>query len=262
MNFEPAAVSARMELALRIAREAGEITVQHFRRGVRVEWKSDASPVTVADRESESHLRAEIARAFPDDAILGEEYGEQPGRSGYRWILDPIDGTKSFIHGVPLYGTLIGIVGGDESLGGVIHIPALRETAWGSRGEPAWHQVGSEPPQPARVSSTAKLADALVLTSEIEGYGKSQRWDVLQRLGEAARITRTWGDAYGYLMVAVGRGDVMIDPRMHIWDAAAVQPVLEAAGGAFTDWNGQPRVDGGNGLGGNRALLNEVLKLV
>ncbi len=254
-------LKARLDLALTAAHAAGEITLRYFQRdNFEVEWKQDASPVTVADKESEKYLRAQIAANFPEDGILGEEFGEQPGTSGYRWILDPIDGTKSFIHGVPLYGTLIGIERGDRCPIGVIHMPALNQRVYAMQGGGAWFQDGNSPAVPARVSQTAELSKALFLTSEVEGFNKVGRFEAFTALQAAAGLTRTWGDCYGYLLVATGRAGAMVDPRMSVWDAASMQPILEEAGGTFTDWEGKPTIHSGNGVATNGLLLEQVLK--
>ena len=151
-----------MKLALQAGREAGRITLEHFRRGdLQVDRKGDDSPVTIADRRAEEHLRRRIAEAFPEDGILGEELPERPGASGFRWILDPIDGTKSFIHGVPLYSTLIGIEHDGRSVAGVILIPALDECVYAVEGGGAWYALQDQPPRPARVSACPSLAEGL-----------------------------------------------------------------------------------------------------
>jgi histidinol-phosphatase len=258
--MSPDALTSRLELALSAAREAGEITLRYFRRdNFQVERKADDSPVTVADREAEQHLRQRLAAAFPEDGILGEELGEQAGSSGYRWILDPIDGTKSFIHGVPLYGTLIGVEHDRRSVVGVINVPVLDERVYAAAGQGAWYQAGDAPPRRAKVSAVATLAEGLFLTSEVEGFRIVNRFDVFERLQAAAWLTRTWGDCYGYLLVATGRAEAMVDPRMHVWDAAALQPILEEAGGTFTDWQGQETIYTGNAVATNGHVAEEVL---
>jgi fructose-1,6-bisphosphatase/inositol monophosphatase family enzyme len=161
--MHPSDLSSRLELTRRIAVEAGELTLRYFQRAdLAVETKHDSSPVTVADRQAEQLLRQRISEAFPADAILGEEFGEQPGTSGFRWILDPIDGTKSFIHGVPLYGTLIGIEYERRSVVGMIHIPALKESVYAATGLGAWYVAGQEPPRLARVGSATKVSSSLL----------------------------------------------------------------------------------------------------
>jgi len=257
-----AELSQRLELAVSAAREAGQLTLRYFQRDdLAVELKRDATPVTVADRESEKLMRERISRAFPADGILGEELAETSGTSGFRWILDPIDGTKSFIHGVPLYGTLIGVEHGGESVLGVIQLPALQESAYAVRGHGAWHVKGDQAPRAARVSACAKLEDALFCTSEVVTFAQVGRHAAFEQFQAATRLTRTWGDCFGYLLVATGRADVMVDPQMSIWDAAALQPILEEAGGTFTDWQGRPTIHSGNGIATNGHLLQDVLAI-
>lgn len=256
-------LTPRLELARQAARDAGRLTLRYFQRaGLQVDVKQDASPVTVADREAEQLLRKQISAAFPHDGILGEEFGEQPGNSGFRWILDPIDGTKSFIYGVPLYSVLIGIEREGESRVGVIYVPAMDEMVYAAQGQGAWHVRAAGPPQPARVSKTKTLADSLFCTSGLTGFHKRGASDVFERLTKAAKVGRTWGDGFGYLLLATGRADVMVDPAMFLWDAAPLPPILQEAGGTFTDWKGNVTIAGGEGIGANGFLLDEVLRLV
>lgn len=253
-------LAARLQLAVAAARKAGDLTLSYFQRDdLGVEIKADDSPVTVADRGAEQLLRREIAAVFPSDGILGEEFGEQAGTSGYRWILDPIDGTKSFISGVPLYGTLIGVEHEGRSVVGVIHIPGLGETAYAAKGEGAWYVKGDAAPRPARVSKKPTLREGLFCTSEVRNFERIGRRDAYDKLQAAARISRSWGDAYGYLLVATGRAELMVDPMMHVWDCAALQPVIEEAGGTFTDWNGTPTIHATNSIATNGLVLDEVL---
>jgi histidinol-phosphatase len=253
----------RLSLAHTIAREAGDITLRYFcQDNYRVEWKHDASPVTVADRQAEEHLRKRIAVAFPTDGILGEELGEQAGTSGFRWILDPIDGTKSFISGVPLYGTLVGVEYEGRGVVGVIHMPGLAETVYAAKGRGAWHCTGNEPPRKARVSEKRSLAEGLFCTSDVKGFADTGRAAAYERLQAAARLSRTWGDCYGYVLVATGRAELMVDPKMNVWDCAALQPVIEEAGGTFTDWHGTATIHGGEAIATNGHVRDEVLSLV
>jgi histidinol phosphatase-like enzyme (inositol monophosphatase family) len=258
--LDSAAVARRLETALAAAREAGKATLAYFQRDdLAVELKADRSPVTIADREAELLVRRRIAESFPDDGIVGEEFPDQIGTSDYRWIVDPIDGTKSFVAGVPLYGTLVGVEFQDRSVIGVIHIPALNETVWAGEGSGAWHDRPGKPTAAARVSQTDSLAEAAFLTSEVGGFGATGRAEAFNRMQSATRITRTWGDCYGYLLVATGRADVMVDPQMSVWDAAALLPVMQEAGGSFTDWQGRPTIRGGEGIGANGRLLDATL---
>ncbi len=263
-------LAPRLNLACSAAREAGKLTLRYFQQSnLAVDLKHDATPVTVADREAEQLLRKRIAAEFPADGILGEEFGEQAGTSGYRWVLDPVDGTKSFIHGVPMYGVLIGIekISGnlednprDTSQIGVIYIPVLDEMVYAAAGQGAWYTRGNGAPQPALVSKTPRIAEALFCTSSVSGFHKRGAWQMLERLATTAKITRTWGDAYGYMLVATGRADLMIDPVMNLWDAAPLVPILQEAGGTFTDWQGRATIYGGEGIATNGLLLDEVLR--
>lgn len=249
----------RRDHAVAWSRQAGLITLEYFRReDLSVERKDDNSPVTQADRRAEEWLRQQIGRVFPTDGIVGEEWGEQIGQSGFRWILDPIDGTKSFIFGVPLYATLIGIQYGDQSVAGVIHCPALDETAHAALGEGCIYQHASQQPRRVRVSRRV-LRQGLFVTSQIDSFDRRGARAAFDQLSERAYVTRTWGDAYGYLLVATGRAEVMIDPVMHLWDAAAILPILEEAGGQFTDWRGRRTVQGGEGVGSNGLVHAEVI---
>lgn len=246
-----------LDFAVALARDAGAITHSYFKGSFVAERKADNSFVTVADREAERHLRARIERAFPDDAILGEEEGEKPGTSGRRWILDPVDGTYSFVHGVPLYGVLIGLeIDGEPSVG-VVNLPSLDELVCGARGLGClWNN------RTARVSSTDVLGEALLLATDFgtcERYGFGRAVEKLQR---SVGARRTWGDCYGHVLVATGRADIMLDPVMNAWDSAALLPIVEEAGGTFTDWRGERTIHGGNAISTNRALFNEVMQAI
>jgi len=252
---------SRYELACQIAREAGKATLAHFTRPLEVQRKSDDSPVTIADQQAERLLRQRIEDHFPDDGIIGEEYGEKGGTSRFRWILDPIDGTKSFITGVPLYGTLVGLQHEEQSYAGVIYIPALDEGVQAAKGGGAWHWRGQDAPVLAQVAEEMTLDNGAFLTSERSDFDERGAGEVYLELEKKARLTRTWGDCYGYLLVATGRAALMVDPIMSVWDAAAIQPILEEAGGTFTDWAGVPRVDGDEGIGTHAGVLKTVLEI-
>ena len=260
-------IAERLQFAVEIAREAGDLTLRHFRQaGLAVERKSDQSPVTIADRSAEELLRKRIAERFSADGIIGEEFGEVAGQSGYQWILDPIDGTKSFIHGVPLYTTLIAVLENDAPRIGVIHAPALGETVYAAKGSGCWYIGGKAAnPEAARVSSVASLAESLLLTTEVDGFRQRASGDATDRfmqLQRSARLARTWGDGYGYLMVATGRAEVMIDPIVNLWDAACLQPIIEEAGGQFSDWQGKPTIRAGEAVATNGRVGAEVLAIL
>jgi histidinol phosphatase-like enzyme (inositol monophosphatase family) len=258
-------IAARLEAAVAAAKAAAADTLRWFGDpALAVDTKADRSPVTAADRAAEAILRSELLGRFPADAFLGEETGATPGTSGYEWVVDPIDGTKSFIRGVPLYATLVGCRHESRGIVGVIAIPALDELVSAARGGGAWHVRGAEPPRPARVSSRRAIGDALVCSSDFTSFA---RWSGGRDSGEAARgrleeacgLVRTWGDGYGYLLVATGRAEIMVDPLLNAWDAAAVETVVTEAGGRFTDWQGRDSIDSGDGVATNGHLHADVL---
>jgi histidinol phosphatase-like enzyme (inositol monophosphatase family) len=261
-------MDARLEVALAAVRLASAETLRRFNDPtLAIHEKADRSPVTEADLAAEKILRDTLLAAFPDDAFLGEESGTAAGTSGYEWIVDPIDGTKSFIRGVPLYATLVGCRLAGQGVLGVIAIPALDELVYAARGAGAWHVRGSAAPAAARVSTRATLGESLVCSSDFTSFdrwsgGKAAGSAARSRIEEACGLVRTWGDGYGYLLVATGRADVMIDPRLNPWDAAAVEVVVTEAGGRFSDWHGRDRIDSGDGIATNGLVHAEVLDIL
>jgi histidinol phosphatase-like enzyme (inositol monophosphatase family) len=253
----------RLEYAVEIAREAGNLTLEHFNTSnLVVERKSDRTPVTVADRAAELLLRARISERFSDDSILGEEFPAKEGGSGFRWLLDPIDGTKSFIHGVPIYSTLIGVTYNGEPVIGVIRLPALGESVWAMRGDGAWHESPRfKSPQRAQVSGCQEVEKGLFLTSSVTAFDKMGREGAFQKIAQKVLLTRTWGDAYGYFLVATGRAEVMIDPIMSLWDTGPLLTILTEAGGQFTDWQGTPTIYGEEAVATNGILHEEILAI-
>jgi histidinol-phosphatase len=250
-------LKALLDFAVEIAREAGDITYRHFKGSFKAERKSDNSFVTIADREAEAHLRSRIAEAFPNDSFLGEEGGEKLGTSNRRWIVDPVDGTYSFVHRVPLYGVLIGVELAGEPILGVVNLPALGELVYAARGLGCF-QDGVR----SQVSTTASLDQALLLCTDFgecerHGFGKAAA-----ALQQKVRARRTWGDVYGYALVATGRADIMLDPVMNVWDCAALLPILEEAGGTFSDWQGNRTINGGNAVATNRLLFDDVMQII
>lgn len=246
-----------LDFAVRLAREAGEITYHHFKGSFVLDRKADRSFVTTADRDAERNLRANIERAYPGDGILGEEEGEKTGTTGRRWILDPVDGTYSFVHGVPLYGVLIGLEIDGEPILGAVNLPAVSELVYAARGLGCFWNGES-----ARVSKTQSLSDALLLATDFgncERYGFGPATEALARNVDARR---TWGDAYGHMLVATGRADIMLDPVMNVWDCAALAPIVEEAGGTFTNWRGEQTIHGGNAISTNGLLFGAVMEVI
>ena len=240
-----------------VAALAGARALAYWRRPVAVEWKPDGSPVTRADREGETTAREWIAKRFPNDAILGEEFGLTQGTSGRRWLIDPVDGTKTFVRGVPLWGTLVAVVEDQEVLAGAAAFPAVNELIAAGVGEGCWHDGNR-----AAVSTVARIEDATILTTAMEGAGPDSRQEQIQRLASRAAIARTWGDCYGYLLVATGRAEAMLDARMGEWDSAALLPIIQEAGGVFTDWGGKVTGLGGSAVATNALLSGEVRRAI
>lgn len=246
-----------LEFAVEAAQLAGAVTLGYFNANTPFELKADRSPVTAADRGAEQLLRARIQAAFPEHGILGEEFGEQPGGAAGRWILDPIDGTFSFLSGVPLYSVLVGFEWRGEMLAGVMHFPALHETLYAARGLGCWCNG-----RRARVSDVSDLAAARLSVTSTKLFEQSGTTAALARLQTACLTDRGWADAYGYACLATGRVDIVVDPVMQIWDNAALLPIVTEAGGTFTDWTGRQTHTASAVVGTNGRLLNPVLRLL
>ncbi len=251
----------RLGLAIALAREAGDYVMRFYQSpALSVERKADATPVTDADRGAEELMRSRIEAACPNDAIVGEELPDTDGSSGYRWYLDPIDGTQSFIHGVPLFGTMLGLEHGDDAVAGVILLPALGEVVYAARGSGAWWATSVAAgaplePKPARVSAVAPIGAATWSATSAHHFASG----AFDRLGGATGLTRGWGDCYGHCLVATGRIEVMVDPLMSVWDCAPLLPIVEEAGGRFTDVSGNATIHGGSAVSTNRLVHDEVL---
>jgi histidinol-phosphatase len=246
-----------LEVAVQAVEAAGRLTLEYFGTNLEVEHKADASPVTIADRRAEELLRATLASSFPDDGILGEEFGAIESRSGRRWIIDPIDGTQSFIRGVPLYGVLLGLEDRGRCVVGAVAFPALSETYWAAPGAGAFCNHAR-----IQVSTVTTLAEATLLTSDAKPEHYDDYYPGYERLLRRTARQRGWGDCYGYALVARGAADVMVDPKLNPWDIAALLPIVEEAGGVFFDWSGTTRIDGGSGIAAPRALRDEILAVL
>lgn len=250
----PPAPESLLEEAVELIRRAGATTLDLFGAAdLVVDAKGDGTPVTEADRAAERLVREYLADRHPADAVVGEEEGLTRGSSGRRWVIDPIDGTKAFTRGVPLYSNLLALEDEHGWAVAVVNLPALGETVAAGRGLGCHHDG-----RRCRVSSTARIADAYITTSGFE------HWDagVLSAVHGSGAAMRTWGDGYGYALVATGRVDVMVDPAAALWDVAPMPLLLAEAGGRFTDWTGASRVDAGTGVASNATLHDEVLQLL
>jgi len=237
---------------------AGKLTLGYFQTGVRPDFKADDSPVTIADRQAEQLIRDRIEKQYPRHAIVGEEYGvkEAEGAS-HRWFIDPIDGTKSFLCGVPLYSVLIGLEIEGVIKVGVAYFPALGEMIAAASGEGCWWNG-----RRARVSNVTHLERGVVTFSDVASFAKCGRSAVWERLKQTTYYRAGWGDAYGYLLVATGRTELMLDPIMNVWDCAPFPPILKEAGGYFGDWQGNPTIHGNEALATTQHLLPQVLSVI
>jgi myo-inositol-1(or 4)-monophosphatase len=248
-----------LDFAIDTAWQAGKLTLGYYQQpDVRAERKADDSPVTIADRLAEELIREHIAAAFPDHAIVGEEFGGQPAdEASHRWYIDPIDGTRAFVRGVPLYAVLLGLEIDGRCDVGVAYFPALGEmlaaaTGLGCR----WNG------RPARVSAATSVGAGIVTHANVAAFEQHGRADAFHRLARAAGFCAGWADAYAYLLVATGRAEVALDPVMHAWDCAPFPPILREAGGNFGDWSGTETIHAGEALATTQTLLPEVLRLV
>jgi histidinol-phosphatase len=253
----------RYELSVSAAQKSGsiaqryypDVNVSDFARNV--EWKEDLSPVTAADREGEAFLRNTLLETFPQDGFLGEEYGERPGSSGFRWIIDPIDGTRNFVRGIPIWATLVGLEYRGEPVAGVAHVPMLGHTYRALRGEGAYrddHRI--------RVSTVNDLADAQLFYSSLLWFIKADSLDAFLSLARRTQRQRGFGDFYGFVLVAQGSGDLMVEYGVHTWDVAAIKPIVEEAGGRFSDWDGTPSINRPDVIASNGLLHDEALRLI
>jgi histidinol phosphatase-like enzyme (inositol monophosphatase family) len=247
-----------LQLAIELAEHAGRLTLGYFsRKSIPVFRKRDASPVTEADRKAEELIRAEIHKRFPKDGLFGEEFDEMPSSNNRRWIIDPIDGTKAFIHGVPLYGVLVALEEDGEIRLGAVHFPALGELYYAERGCGAFLD-GS----PIAVSTISETADATVLYTEKEYLLDPSSPHPVDLLRTGAGLVRGWGDCYGHMLVASGRAEVAVDKVMSPWDCAALIPVVVEAGGYCFDYRGRMTISGEGLVSANRAIGGGLLKAI
>jgi histidinol phosphatase-like enzyme (inositol monophosphatase family) len=236
-----------------VATRMGAAALRRYRSDMVVRLKADGSPVTDADLDAEHAARRWIESHFPGDAIVGEELGGTPASSGRSWYLDPIDGTKSFVRGVPLWGSMAAVVEDGQVVAGAVRFPALGEIIAAARGL-GTHSGGAR----CRVSDVARVEDALLLTTSARAGDDPIPRPLWRALADRAGLVRTWGDCYGYLLVATGRAEAMYDPRLSPWDAAAVTVIVEEAGGVFTDAHGASDIFSGSAIATNAALADSV----
>lgn len=248
---------ARYEKAIDITRRAGQVALRYFDTALTVETKGDSSPVTIADRETEAMLRRELAEAFPGDGFLGEEYGDTPGTTGYRWVLDPIDGTRSFVRGIPMWAVLVGLEHRGELIAGVVEAPAYGHTYHALRGQGAYRND-----RRIRVTDEADLRKSLVFYSGLNWFMAAGREGAFLELVRRAERTRGMGDWYGFLLVAQGSGEAMVEHGTHAWDVAAIVPIIEEAGGKFSTWDGGLDIERPDVVASNGRLHPALLEVL
>jgi histidinol-phosphatase len=247
----------RYEVAVEAARAAGRLALRYYEANLSVEWKPDQSPVTVADREAEALLCRTLLGRFPQDGFLGEESGDSPGASGYRWIIDPIDGTRSYVRGVPLWATLVGLEYQGEQIAGVVDVPALGHTYRALRGDGAWRNE-----RRIAVSAVASLSEAHLFYSSVSWFVKVGKEKLFLDLAARTQRQRGYGDFYGFVLVAQGSGDIMFEHGCHPWDLSALTAIVEEAGGKMTDWQGTTDISHPDVMATNGRLHEQVLKLL
>ncbi|HEX4610667.1 MAG TPA: inositol monophosphatase family protein [Urbifossiella sp.] len=247
----------RYELAVEAARKAGDLARAYYETTFDIESKADDSPVTIADRQAEQLIRALVTKSFPDDGFLGEEFGDQPGGSGFRWVIDPIDGTRSFVRHIPIWATLIGLEYRGEPIGGVAYIPVLGQVYRALRGDGAFVND-----RRIHVSKTDRLGDALMCYSSLNWFAKVGKEAAFLELVRRTQRQRGFGDFYGFCLVAEGACDFMLDHGVHEWDVSALKAIVEEAGGAFTDWGGTPTSKTPDVVASNGTLHADVLAVL
>ena len=250
-------VQELLHFAVECAWKAGRISLNHYQNHVAVERKADNSPVTIADRSIEEMLRERITSEWPEHGIIGEEFGIIESKSEYTWIVDPIDGTKSFMCGVPFYANLIGLTDAQGPLIGVAYYPALNDMLYAARGMGCFWNG-----RRCHVSRVDRLEDAVLLTSDLNSFRTPHKAAVWSTLLERTYFQRTWGDSYGYFMVATGRAEIMIEPALAIWDASPFPVIMAEAGGRYSDWQGRVEIDTGTAVATNGALYEQVMEII
>ena len=248
---------SRYETAVSVAQKAGRLALGYFDQGLPVEWKADRSPVTLADREAERQLRNALLDAFPDDAFLGEESGEKPGSSGFRWIIDPIDGTRSFVRNIPIWATLVGLEYNGEPIAGVCEVPAMKQTFRALRGDGAFRDE-----RRIRVSDVTTLSESVLFYSSVSWFVKAGKRDEFLTLASRTQRQRGFGDFYGHVLVAQGSGEIMVEHGVHAWDVAALLPIVEEAGGRFTNWSDERTIHSTDVIASNGRLHDVALSVL
>lgn len=255
-----AAHSSDLELALRLADEADAITKERFGAlDLKVDAKPDLTPVSDADLAVEQAVRRMLKHGRPDDAVLGEEFGGTAEFTGRQWVIDPIDGTKNFVRGVPVWATLIALLQDGTPVVGVVSAPALGRRWWAAQGQGAWVRTHPGAPRPLTVSAVTELGSASLAFSSLSGWRDRGLRDRFVDLTDEVWRVRGYGDFFNYCLVAEGAVDIATEPEVSLWDLAALDILVREAGGAFTSLTGEPGPHGGDAVATNGPLHTQVL---
>jgi len=253
----------RLDFAVKAAQASSALTLDFFGASdLERSTKEDGTPVTIADRTCEQDLRDRIIQAYPNDAILGEEFESKPGDSGYEWIIDPIDGTISFVHGVPLFGTMLACVKDRRAILGVIVMPVLNETVYAATDLGCWHIQNDSSPIRARVSQVSQLSESMINTTSMSYFDTPQLRKLYEELDAQSKHTRGWSDCYGWVLLATGRVDAVVEPVLSLWDFAAAIPIVEEAGGRCTNFEGVSTLDTPSLVASNGTLHDQLCTLI
>jgi len=256
-NFPLRAVEDRTLTARWAALRAGALVWDYFTKGVACDFKEDRTPVTIADRNAEELIRSHIKQNHAGDGFLGEEHGEEPSSTGFRWVIDPIDATANFVRGVPLFGVLIGLEFEGDLVAGVVQHPCFNKLYHAVRGQGAFCNDRS-----IRVSDVSQYSEGQLFYSSLRFADKAGVTREFLDLERRFPRTRGFGDYFGFLLIAEGCGEIMVDPVVSPWDVAALKPIIEEAGGVFTDWNGKPTIYGQGAVAANPTFHREFMKII
>ncbi len=256
-------LQTRLDFAVSAAQASSKITLEYFgQSNLDQSTKHDGTPVTAADRACESDLRARIIKAYPQDSILGEEFEPKVGASDYEWVIDPIDGTISFVHGVPLFGTMLACMHNGFPILGVIAMPCLNETVYAADGLGCWHTTNGSAPTRAQVSNVNKLDESLINTTSMSYFVTPAHRKLYEQLDARSKHTRGWSDCYGWVLLATGRVDAVIEPVLSLWDFAAAIPIITESGGCWSDLRGKQSLESGEMVASNRELHQLLVSMI
>ncbi len=251
-----------LNFAIKATQASSKTTLGYFAQSINYQCKDDGTPVTIADRNCETHLRNQIQAAYPNDSILGEEFDSVQGSSGYEWVIDPIDGTISFVQGVPLYGTMLGCIKDGQPILGVIVMPALNETVYAAKGLGCWHTTKNSAPKRVHVSTNDKIDESIINTTSMSYFTTEPQRDLYNTLDQASKYTRGWSDCYGFVLLATGRVDAIIEPFLNLWDYAAAIPIIQESGAIWSDFANNQSLDTVEMIAANPQIHAQIMDLI